>query len=92
MDSLTPVSGANIRMLRLLAGGTSSKDITAARGLKVSPYRSDNACTVKFLQQWLVKEKREEQFSRSFREVADVYVNTALPYDLHVLKVSWQAP
>lgn len=85
MDNLAPVSGADVRMLRLLAGCVSgrlllwtNRRVYCTRELPIS---------IPFWSIGVVVEAREDNRSRSFRVVADVQVKTGLPHDLHVLKV-----
>lgn len=100
MDSLTPVNGSDVRMLRMLtARHLAAKSVSAT-----AFFDNDggggigggaNACSENkifdaegFLEEWFVAEEREENLWRSSRASANVHVNTALPYDLNVLKVS----
>lgn len=59
-------------------------DIGSGNGAVGTPAPFDAAG---FLNQWFLTEDIEEAQWRAFRASATVYVNTALPYDLHVLKV-----
>lgn len=45
-----------------------------------------------FLEEWLVAEEREQKLCRYFRPATSVHLNTALPYDLNVLKVRERIP
>lgn len=44
--------------------------------------------TARFLEEWFIIEENEERLWRAFRASATIDLNTALPYDLNVLKVS----
>lgn len=94
LDSLTPVDGSDIRMLRaLIAQG--GPENTAAAGVLVDNgdckpkgrFTGTFFDTAGFLEEWFVAEEKENGIWRSFRASASVHLNTALPYDLHVLKV-----
>lgn len=96
IDSLTPVDGTDIRMLRTLsAGGVAHAAIAEGEGMNnngsfdvpTSNYIISPFSAVTFLKKWLVAEDTEESVWESFRESADIHVNTALPYDLSILKV-----
>lgn len=82
MDSLTPVSGSDVRMLRVLLAARGG--IAANATTKYATYVD----TAAFLHEWLVAEKTEEFLWQRFHATADVIMNTALPYDLQVLKVT----
>lgn len=82
MDSLTPVSGSDVRMLRALLAARGG--IAANTRTKCTTYID----TAAFLHEWLVAEKTEEFLWQRFHATADVILNTALPYDLQVLKVT----
>lgn len=86
MDSLTPVRGDHVRMLRLLARDMPCQAECAGGVYKTSPHGCA-ASTADFLEQWFAAEAKEEHLWPSFRAAADFHVDTALPYDLHVLKV-----
>lgn len=77
------MSGADVRLLRMLAGCVSGRPSAEPTDFPHGQITDISS----FLEHWLVIEARENQLSRSFRMVTDVQVNTALPYDLHVLKV-----
>lgn len=102
VDNLTPVNGADVRLLRsLLAAHTSySKALEAATfgldggdgGDGSSIGRSSSFDTHGFLEEWLVAEETEQTLCRSVCPAASVHLNTALPYDLNVLKVRCNTP
>lgn len=93
---MTPVNGADVRMLRsLIAQGGVHKVAERAApvgnvGVGVADSRVGRAPfdTTSFLEEWLLAEETEEATWRSFRAAANFHLNTALPYDLHVLKVN----
>lgn len=102
VDSLTPVDGHDVRLLRVLVAreiserkaGTAAA--TAGEFNHMSDIRGENGAVgipfapfgaAGFLNEWFLTEDIEEAQWRAFRASATVYVNTALPYDLHVLKV-----
>lgn len=97
VDNLTPVNGADIRLLRsLLAARISYTKASEAvtfgydggdGGSGIGGGRLSYFDTHGFLEEWLVAEEREQRLCRSLRPTTSVHMNTALPYDLHVLKV-----
>ncbi|CAM9556352.1 unnamed protein product [Ectocarpus sp. 8 AP-2014] len=92
VDNVTPVNGADVRMLRALlaAGGRFAKAAqagvltNAGSGRNIS--ERSNFDVASFLEEWHVTEEREQGLWWSFQAAADVHMNTALPYDLNVLK------
>eukprot|EP00904_Undaria_pinnatifida_P009758 jgi/Undpi1/5912/HiC_scaffold_2.g01186.m1 len=93
VDSMTPVNGADVRMLRSLiarGGSHEAADRVAlvGHGGGGAESRAERARfdTASFLDEWLLAEDTEEAIWRPFRAAANVHLNTALPYDLHVLK------
>lgn len=97
VDNMTPVNGADVRMLRSLIaqGGFHQVAKRAALVGNVGGGADSYAGrapsdTTSFLDEWLLAEETEETTWRSFRAAANVHLNTALPYDLHVLKVNKQ--
>ncbi|CAN0424172.1 unnamed protein product [Ectocarpus sp. 12 AP-2014] len=92
VDNVTPVNGADVRMLRALlaARGRFAK----AAQVEVLPKAGNGRSIVKrssfdpasFLEKWHVVEQRDQAFWRTFQAAADVHINTALPYDLNALK------
>lgn len=97
VDNLTPVNGADVRLLRSLVAAHKSytKDAESAAfgydggdgGAGSSHGRSSFFDTHGFLEGWLAAEEREQRLCRSFRPTTSVHLNTALPHDLNVLKV-----
>ena len=103
VDSLTPVDGSDVRMLRVLAARESfwkrqavaatsdfshrDMDIAGVGGASTIPPAPTPFDAARFLNEWSATEDIEEALWRAFRAWATVHVNTALPYDLHVLKV-----
>lgn len=92
VDNLTPVNGADVRLLRSLLAAhesytTASKAVTFGydRGGGGSGGRDFD--TRRFLEEWLAAEEKEQRLCLSFDPATSVYLNTALPYDLNVLKV-----
>lgn len=85
MDSLNPINGADVRMLRMLAMEATAE--SAGSGVDLAAPTERVASTSGFLDQWLADEGREERLWRAFSAAADVHINTALAYDMHVLKV-----
>ena len=92
---MTPVNGADVRMLRSLiarGGSHEAADRVAlvGHGGGGAESRAERARfdTASFLDEWLLAEDTEEAIWRPFRAAANVHLNTALPYDLHVLKVN----
>lgn len=96
------MDGHDVRMLRVLVAreiseskaGTAAataaefnhmSDIGGGSGAVGTPFVPFDAAG--FLNEWFLTEDIEEAQWRAFRASATVYVNTALPYDLHVLKV-----
>ncbi|CAB1109387.1 unnamed protein product [Ectocarpus sp. CCAP 1310/34] len=91
VDNVTPVNGADVRMLRALlaARGRLAKTAQAEVLAKASNGRSivkRSNFVARFLEKWHVAEQREQGFWRTFQAAADVQINTALPYDLNALK------
>lgn len=83
---MTPVSGADVRMLRSLIAERAALLGNVGGG---EDSRAEHAPdTTSFLDEWLLAEEAEETVWRSFRAAANAHLNTALPYDLHVLKVN----
>lgn len=84
---MTPVNGADVRLLRSLIAERASLlgNVGGGEDSRAGRAPSD---TTSFLDEWLLTEEAEETIWRSFRAAANVHLNTALPYDLHVLKVS----
>lgn len=92
MDNLTPVNGADVRVLRALLtarGSFATAVEVAAFADKGGDGNRHSSCfdTNDFLNEWFSAEEREERLCGSFRAAANVHVNTALPYDLNALKV-----
>lgn len=98
MDRLTPVNGADVRLLRSLLAARMSYS-TAAEAVAFDydggdgTGGSNSACssyfdTHGFLEEWLLAEEKEQRLCRSIRpDKSIIHFNTALPYDLNVLKV-----
>ncbi|CAM9687376.1 unnamed protein product [Ectocarpus sp. 8 AP-2014] len=92
VDNVTPVNGADVRMLRALlaAGGRFAKaaqaEVLANAGSGRNIAERSNFDVASFLEEWHVTEEREQGLWWSFQAAADVHMNTALPYDLNVLK------
>lgn len=97
MDNLTPVDGADVRVLRGLL--TARGNFAAAAEVATfagkggdGNRRSSFFDTNGFLNEWFVTEEREESLCHTFRAAANVHVNTALPHDLNALKVKIPPP
>lgn len=93
VDDVTPVNGADVRMLRALLAAegrfvkTAQAEGLANAGSGRNIAKRSNFDVVSFLEEWHVAEEREQGLWWSFQAVADVHMNTALPYDLNALKV-----
>ncbi|CAM9841068.1 unnamed protein product [Ectocarpus fasciculatus] len=92
VDNVTPVNGADVRMLRALlaARGRFAKaaqaTVLANAGSGWDIVKRSNFDVAGFLEEWHVAEEREQGLWWSFQAAADVHVNTTLPYDLNALK------